>query len=455
MPGGLRERVPPQALDAERAVLGAIFLDAQQALERIEGFLHPEDFYAEAHQRIYRAALTLHEKGRAVDALTVKEFLAQNGELERVGGEAYLASLLAVVPTAANVEHYARIVRDRAVLRELLRTCHKITEGVYEEPELDVHEHLDRAEQKILRIAERYGQGLERFSSMQGLMRQVYEQLAERYEKKSLITGVPTGFTDLDTMTSGLQRGDLIIIAGRPSMGKTAFAMNIATNVALRGDSEAVVAVFSLEMADSQLALRMLASEARVDLKKLRTGHFSSDDWMKLANTTGKLAEAKIFIDDTPNLGVLDVRAKCRRLKREHGRLDLIVIDYLQLMTGRADAERREQEISEITRGLKGLAKELHVPVVALSQLNRSVEQRADKRPIMADLRESGAIEQDADLILAVFREEVYHPKPENEGLAEIIVLKQRNGPTGTVKLTFIKPYTRFENHAPSAAFDA
>jgi len=451
----LRERIPPQALDAERAVLGAIFLDAAQALEQIEGLLQPEHFYADAHARIYRAVLALHEKGAAIDALTVKEHLAQSGELEKIGGESYLASLLAVVPTAANVQHYARIVRDRAVLRGLLHTCNEISRRIYEQPELDVPEHLDRAERDILRIAEHYGQGLDRFSSMRALMRTLYEQLADRYAKKSLITGVPTGFADLDAMTSGLQRGDLIVIAGRPSMGKTAFAMNISANVALREDPDAVVAVFSLEMSAHQLALRMLASEARVDVKKLRTGHFSSEDWMKLANTTGQLAEAKIFIDDAANVGVLDVRAKCRRLKREHGRLDLVVIDYLQLMTGRADAERREQEISEITRGLKGLAKELDAPVVALSQLNRSVEQRADKRPIMADLRESGAIEQDADVILAVFREEVYQPKPENEGLAEIIVLKQRNGPTGTVKLTFIKPYTRFENHAPQAQFDA
>ena len=453
-PSLLREHRPPQALDAERAVLGAILLDAEQALAAVEGVLAPEHFYAEAHRHIYEAALALRERGQAVDALTIQEWLAQHGLLDRIGGEATLVELLKVVATTAHVRHYAEIVRDRAVLRDLLRACAEISRRIYEEPERDIHEQLDAAEQDILAIAERYDHGRMRFLRLKEIMGRVYDDLAERYRERRPVVGLPTGFADLDEMTSGLQRGDLIVIAGRPSMGKTAFAMNLAANAALRWGEPAVVAVFSLEMSAQQIAQRLLASEARVDMKTMRTGRFSRDDWQKLAHAVGELAEARIFIDDAANAGVLDVRAKCRRLKHEQGRLDLVIIDYLQLMRGRADAERREQEISEITRGLKGLAKELHVPVVALSQLNRSVEQRADKRPIMADLRESGAIEQDADVIMFLYREEVYHPKPENENLAEVIVAKQRNGPTGTVKLTFLKHCTRFESHAP-AGFDA
>ena len=449
----LREHRPPQALDAERAVLGAVLLDPERALEAIEGVLAPEHFYAEAHAHIYRAVLALRERGQAIDALTVQEWLAQHGLLERVGGEETLVELLKVVATTAHVRHYAEIVRDRAVLRDLLRACAEISRRVHEEPERDVHEHLDAAEKDILSIAEHYDHGRLRFSPLKELMAQVYDDLAERYKARKPVVGLATGFADLDEMTSGLQRGDLIVIAGRPSMGKTAFAMNLAANVALRTEERAVVAVFSLEMSAQQIAQRLLASEARVDMKLMRTGRFSRDDWQKLALAVSALGEARLFIDDAPDTGVLEVRTKCRRLKHEQGRLDLVVIDYLQLMRGRADAERRELEISEITRGLKGLAKELDVPVVALSQLNRSVEQRADKRPIMADLRESGAIEQDADVIMFLYREEVYQPKPENENLAEVIIAKQRNGPTGTVKLTFLKHCTRFENYA--VGFDA
>ncbi len=450
----LRENRPPQAPDAERAVLGAILLDPGQALEAVEGVLAPEHFYVDAHAHIYRAALALRERGQAVDALTIQEWLAQHDLLDRVGGEQTLLDLLRVVATTAHVRHYAEIVRDRAVLRDLLRACAGISRRVHEEAELDVHEHLDAAEQEILSIAERYDHGRLRFSALKDLMAGVYDDLAERYKARKPVVGLPTGFADLDEMTSGLQRGDLVVIAGRPSMGKTAFAMNLAANVALRAGEGLVAAVFSLEMSAQQIAQRLLASEARVDMKLMRTGRFSRDDWDKLALAVSALGEARIFVDDAPDAGVLDVRAKCRRLKHEQGRLDLVVIDYLQLMRGRADAERREQEISEITRGLKALAKELDVPVVALSQLNRSVEQRADKRPIMADLRESGAIEQDADVIMFLYREEVYHPKPENENLAEVIVAKQRNGPTGIVKLTFLKHCTRFESHT-AAGFDA
>ncbi len=423
-----------------------------EALERLEGTLLPEHFYVEANARIFETILGLAEKGQPVDAVTIKDRLEQQGRLAEIGGEAYLSELVTAVPTSANVRHYARIVRERAVLRDLLRVCSEVSGRIYEEPDREVNEHLDEAEQKILAVAENFNRSRPTFANMHDLMAASFKELEQRFREKRTVTGITTGFKDLDELTSGLQRGDLIVVAGRPSMGKTAFAMNLAQNAATRSietdDASGVVAVFSLEMSSQQIALRMLASEARVDMKKLRTGHFTTEEWRRLAGATGTLGEAKIFVDDTPAISVLEVRSKCRRLKREHGGLDLVVIDYLQLMSGRSDAERREQEISEITRGLKGLAKELNVPVVALSQLNRSLESRSDKRPLMSDLRESGAIEQDADLIMFIYRDEVYHRKPENEGLAEIIVAKQRNGPIDTVTLTFLKHCTRFENHA-------
>lgn len=449
----LRERTPPHAYDAERAVLGGIMLDPE-ALERLEGSLRPEHFYVEANAIIFRAILDLASRGQPVDALTVKDHLERRDELASCGGEAYLAELVTIVPSSANVRHYAEIVRERSVLRELLGVCSEISQGIYQETSREVNEHLDYAESRVLAVAENYNRARPSFSKMSELMQQSYKELEARYAEKKAITGVPTGFKDLDTLTSGLQRGDLIIVAGRPSMGKTAFAMNLAQNASIRGDETGVVAVFSLEMSSQQIALRMLASEARVDMAHLRTGRFSAEDWRKLASASGALAEAGIYVDDTPAISVLELRSKCRRLKREAKRLDLVVIDYLQLMSGRSDAERREQEISEITRSLKGLAKELDVPVIALSQLNRSLESRADKRPMMSDLRESGAIEQDADIIMFIYRDEVYHKKPENEGLAEIIIAKQRNGPTGIVKLTFINRFTRFENFASATGFD-
>jgi len=451
--GSIREHVPPHARDAELAVLGGIMLDPE-ALERLEGSLLPEHFYIERHRLIFSAMLELVGKGQPVDALTVKDYLEQRGQLETCGGEPYLTELISAIPTASNVGHYAAIVRDRAVLRELLQVCGRVSQRVYEEPQLDVGEHLDRAEMDMLAVAENFNRARPSFSRLQGLLEDGYKQLEQRYAEKKAITGVPTGFTDLDEITSGLQRGDLIVIAGRPSMGKTAFAMNLARNAAVEAEDPKAVAVFSLEMSSQQIAMRMLASEARVDMKLLRTGRFSVEDWRKLASAVGALTEAPIYIDDTPAISVLELRSKCRRLKKEHNGLDLVIIDYLQLMSGRADAERREQEISEITRSLKGLAKELDVPVIALSQLNRSLESRGDKRPMMSDLRESGAIEQDADLIAFIYRDEVYNKKPDNEGLAEVIIAKQRNGPTGTVHLTFLHRYTRFENHAPRSGFD-
>jgi len=454
----LRERVPPHAYDAECAVLGGILIDPD-ALERLEGALDPEHFYVDANQRIFQAILEVGGHAtQAVDALTVKDYLEQHQLLEQCGGEAYLVDLVNSVPTAANIRHYAEIVRQRAVLRQILAACTEIAHDVYEEPSQEVNQHLDQAEGRILSIATNFNKNRSAFSSMSELMPNLYRDLESRYADQRAVTGVACGFNDLDELTAGLQRGDLVILAGRPSMGKTAFAMNIAQNAAIRsGDNKHVVAVFSLEMSSQQIAQRMLACEARVNMGKLRTGKLSHDDWRKLANAVGTLAEAEIFVDDTPAISVTELRAKCRRLKRESTRrtLDMIIIDYLQLMSGRANSERREQEISEITRSLKGLAKELDVPVIALSQLNRSLESRADKRPMMSDLRESGAIEQDADVIGFIYRDEVYNKKPDNEGIAEVIVAKQRNGPIGTIKLTFIHEYTRFENFASGAGFDA
>jgi len=443
----LRERIPPHAHDAERAVLGGIMLDPE-ALERLEGSLRPEHFYVGANSHIFHAILDLSSKGQPVDALTVKDHLERRDELAGSGGEAYLADLINAVPTSTNVRHYADIVRERSVLRDLLSVCSKVSREVYDEAGRDVNEHLDLAEKNILAVAENFNRSRPAFNKMGVLMVQTYKELEARYAEKKAVTGVATGFDDLDVMMAGMQRGDLIVVAGRPSMGKTAFSMNVAQNASIRADDTGVVAVFSLEMSAQQIAMRMLAVEARVDMQHLRTGSFSASDWSRLAGASGSLAESAIFVDDTPSISVMEVRSKCRRLKREEKRLDLVVIDYLQLMSGRSDSERREQEISEITRSLKGLAKELDVPVIILSQLNRSLESRADKRPMMSDLRESGAIEQDADVIMFIYRDEVYNKKPENEGIAEIIVAKQRNGPTGIVKLTFLKKYTRFENHA-------
>lgn len=454
----LRERIPPHSFDAECAVLGGIMLDPE-ALERLEGSLLAEHFYVEANRILFNAILGLVQRNQPIDALTVKDHLQRQGDLEACGGEEYLSQLISVVPSSANVRHYADIVRERAVLRELLGACGKISQDVYEDTSSEVNTQLDEAERKILAISENFSRSKPTFSKIGSLMADAYSELKERYNNKKSITGIATSFTQLDDMTAGMQRGDLIIVAGRPSMGKTAFSMNLAQNAAIRGAEEGekpyVAAVFSLEMSSQQIAMRMLACEARVDMKNLRTGSFSSDDWRKLATASGSLAEAQIYVDDTPAISVMEVRSKCRRLKREAKALDLVLIDYLQLMSGRSDSERREQEISEITRSLKGLARDMNVPVIVLSQLNRSLESRADKRPMMSDLRESGAIEQDADIIMFIYRDEVYNKKPENEGIAEVIIAKQRNGPTGTVKLTFLHKYTRFENFAAGDEFDA
>ncbi len=440
----LRERVPPHSFDAECAVLGGMMLDGE-AYERLEGLLLSEHFYVDANRIIFAAIEGLVDKHQPIDVITIKDYLQRNNELDACGGESYLGQLVRAIPTASNVRHYAKIVRERAILRQLLSVCGSISQDVYEESTREVEEHLDSAEMRVLKVAESFNQSRPNFSKIGSLMADAYTELQDRYANQEQVTGIATGYDDLDDKTAGMQRGDLIVVAGRPSMGKTAFSMNLAQNAAIHSQNKRIVAVFSLEMSSQQIAMRMLAVEARVDMNHLRTGRFTADDWRGLATASGDLAEAEIYIDDTPAISVLEVRAKCRRLKRDAKGLDLVLIDYLQLMSGKA-AERKDLEISEITRSLKGLAKELDVPVIILSQLNRSLEQRADKRPMMSDLRESGAIEQDADVIMFIYRDEVYHKKPENEGLAEIIIAKQRNGSTGTVPLAFIGKFTRFEN---------
>ncbi len=439
-------RLPPQNIEAEQCVLGGILLD-NSVLPKIIEILGPDDFYKEAHAILYRALLDLFDKNEPQDLVTVHNYLKAQGQLDAVGGPAYLAELSETLPMAFNVTSYAKIVRDKAILRRLIQKTSAIAELAYEEAG-EVDDVLEAAEAAIFEISQ--SKINQAFAPIRGILKSSIKKLEDLYERKELITGVPTGFTELDNMTAGLQPSDLIIIAGRPSMGKTAFALNIAQYAAI--EHGIPVAIFSLEMSREQLALRMLCSEAKVNAQKVRTGFLAESDWPKLIRAASHLSEARIFIDDTPALSVLEMRAKARRLKSEHN-LGLVIVDYLQLMRGRHGAERREQEISEISRSLKAMAKELNVPVVALSQLNRKVEDRPNKRPQMSDLRESGAIEQDADVIAFIYRDEVYNRPKEgeenpNKGIAEIIVGKQRNGPTGTIKLTFIARYSCFANLA-------
>jgi replicative DNA helicase len=440
MPSDLSiQKLPPQNLEAEQSVLGAILLE-NSALNKSLEILSPDDFYKEAHRRIFSAILDLSERNDAIDLVTITEHLRQKNELEQVGGASYLTALVNSVPTAANIRFHSKIIHEKALLRNLIQIATDIVTMGYEDSER-VENLLDFAEQSIFGISERKVRPS--FIPVKEILKGTFETIEALYEKKERVTGLPTGFTDLDERTSGLQPSDLIVVAGRPSMGKTSLALGVAQHVGLyrRG----TVAIFSLEMSKEQLVLRMLCSEARVDAHKLRSGFLGKADWPKLTTVAGRLTEAAIFIDDTPALSVLEMRAKARRLKAEHG-LDLIVVDYLQLMRGRGEADTREQEISEISRSLKALAKELHVPVIALSQLSRAVESRSDKRPMLADLRESGAIEQDADVVLFIYRGELYHSTEENRGVAEVVIGKQRNGPVGTVQLAFMDKYTRFEN---------
>jgi replicative DNA helicase len=434
-------RVPPQNLDAEESVLGAILLD-NTALDRVATMLQPDDFYRESHRRIFRAMQALADRSEPADLITLGEMLRTRGELADVGGASYLAELAERVPTAANVAHYARMVRDKAVLRNLISTATSIAERGFAGQ--DVKELLDRAEQEIFSLSDREVRPA--FVRLDGLLNSTFDTIERLYEQKQAVTGVPTGFLDLDRLTAGLQPSDLIIVAGRPSMGKTALCMNIAENAALKADVG--VAIFSLEMSKEQLAMRMLCSQAHVDLKRVRTGHLNDDEFRRLAEAASSLSEAKIYIDDTPALTVLELRAKARRLSRDaSANLKLVIVDYLQLMRSSEGKDSREQEISEISRSLKALAKELSLPVIALSQLNRQVENRHPPKPRLADLRESGAIEQDADVIAFIYREEVYDEDTPRKGIAEIIVAKQRNGPLGNVDLAFLREFTRFENY--------
>ncbi len=432
-------KVPPQNLEAERAVLGAILLD-NEAVYSVMEILEPSAFYQPSHRLIYGTMVELSERGEPIDIVTLVDRLRSAGSIEQAGGADYIPTLADEVPTSAGVVNYARIVREKAVLRHLIETSTEIVQDCFDAPG-DVDQLLDEAERRIFAISEeRIRSG---FLSMREIVKSSFKTIESLYEKKEHITGVPSGFADIDELTSGFQPADLIIIAGRPSMGKTAFCLNIAQYASMK--KEMTVALFSLEMAKEQLVMRMLCSEARIDAHRLRSGFLGQTDWPKLSTAAGRLADSSIYIDDTPAINSMEMRAKTRRLKADKG-LDLVIVDYLQLMSGRGRSDSREQEISEISRSLKALAKELGVPVLALSQLNRGVESRMDKRPILADLRESGAIEQDADVIIFIYRDEVYNKESMEKGIAEIIIGKQRNGPVGTRKLTWLDKYTRFED---------
>jgi len=434
-------RVPPQNLEAESSVLGGILLE-NDAINVVLELLRTGDFYRESHRKIFRAMIELADRSEPVDIITLSECLKNRGELEAVGGSAYLASLNDFVPTAANISYYARIVREKSILRHLINAATEVATKGYDGTG-NVEELLDSAEKAIFDITEQRIKGS--FVKVGDMMKDSIKMVEKLFERKTMITGVPTGFKDLDTKTAGLQPADLIIVAARPGMGKTAFSLNIASHAAFSGYG---VAVFSLEMAKEQLALRLLCSEARVDNSKVRTGYLSDRDFPKLATAAGRLHDALIFIDDTPAISVLELRAKARRIARDREKkLGLIIVDYLQLMRGTGAAQNREQEISEISRSLKALAKELNVPVLAVSQLNRRVEDRNDKTPQLSDLRESGAIEQDADVIAFIYREAAYNPKSD-DNTATITIAKQRNGPTGDLTLTFLREFTRFEDYS-------
>jgi len=441
-------KVPPHSVEAEQSVIGGLLLD-NRAWDRIGDILVADDFYRREHRLIFNAIASLCEESGPADVVTVSERLQKNGDIDAAGGLSYLASVANNTPSAANIVAYTNIVRERSVLRQLLRAASDITSATYQPEGRGATELLDFAEKRVLDISEK-GPRRGEVKPIAKLLSEAVDRIDNLFRSQSAITGVSSGFMDLDEKTSGLQRSDLIIIAGRPSMGKTSLAMNIVENAAVGHKMKA--AVFSMEMPGSQLAMRMMSSLGRINAHRMRTGKLNDDDWPRLTSAVSLLNEAPIFIDDTPGLTTLDLRARARRIKREHG-LDMIVVDYLQLMTGGGE-ENRATEISNITRGLKNLAKELNVPVIALSQLNRSVESRNDKRPVMSDLRESGAIEQDADLILFVYRDEVYREDSPDKGIAEIIIAKQRNGPIGTVRLTFLGEYTKFENYSAGHSYD-
>ena len=437
-------RVPPQSVEAEQAVIGGLML-APDSLDRVGDFLTEHDFYRRDHRLIYRGIRELSEKNKPFDAVTLGEWFEANNLSEQIGGISYLIELASTTPSAANIRAYAEIVREKAVMRQLIEAGTEIVNDGFQPEGRDSQEVLSAAEMKVFRIAEQGRRGRADFVPLREAMKDAFQLLQERYENQGSVTGLPTGFHDFDEMTAGLQPSDLIILAGRPAMGKTSLALNMAEYAALK--TKKAVAVYSMEMSASQLAFRLISSIGRINATRLRTGQLEDEDWSRVNMAIKMLSDVKIFIDDTPALSPDVLRSKARRIKREHD-LGLIVIDYLQLMTVPGTGENRATEISEISRSLKALAKELNVPVIALSQLNRGLEARTDKRPVMADLRESGAIEQDADIIVFIYRDEYYNKESADKGLAEVIIGKQRNGPTGVCKLKFFGEYTRFDNLA-------
>jgi len=446
-------RLPPHSVEAEQSLIGGLLLD-NSAWDRIADIVNETDFYRDDHRRIFRRIKQLVEQAKPADVVTVFEAIEKHNEVEQAGGLAYLGEIANNTPSAANIRRYAEIVHERAVLRRLASVGDEIAASALNPAGKDVKQLLDQAEAKVFEIAESGARTSQGFVAIQPLLGQVVDRIQELYEQEnpSDVTGVPTGFHDLDRMTAGLQPGDMIVVAGRPSMGKTAFALNIAEHVGV--DLGLPVAIFSLEMSGPQLAMRFLSSVGRLDAHRIRTGRLNDDEWDKMTVALGKLHNAPIHIDETGALNATDLRARARRLARQFGgKLGLIVIDYLQLMSSTRDGENRATEISEISRSIKALAKELQVPIIALSQLSRKVEERNDKRPLMSDLRESGAIEQDADIILMMYREEYYKPDTQDKGVAEVIIGKHRNGPTGVVKLTFLGEYTKFVNFAQPGSY--
>ncbi|ARF14312.1 replicative DNA helicase [Sporosarcina sp. P19] len=434
------ERTPPHNNEAEQSVLGAIFLEPQALITASE-ILLPEDFYRVAHKKIFETMLVLNDRGQPVDLVTIAEELKVKNELEDVGGISYITELANAVPTAANIVYYANIVEEKALLRRLIRVATDIVEDGYTRED-EVEALLGEAEKKMMEVSNRKNAG--DFRHIKDVLVETYDNIELLHTRKGDVTGIPTGFRDLDQITAGFQRNDLIIVAARPSVGKTAFALNVAQNVATKTDEN--VAIFSLEMGAEQLVMRMLCAEGNIDAQVLRTGNLEADDWRKLTMAMGSLSNAGIFIDDSPGIRINEIRSKCRRLQQEHG-LGMIMIDYLQLIMGSGrGSDNRQQEVSEISRSLKALARELKIPVIALSQLSRGVEQRQDKRPMMSDLRESGSIEQDADIVSFLYREDYYDKETEMQNMIEIIIAKQRNGPTGTVTLAFAKEYNKFLN---------
>jgi len=440
-------KLPPHSLEAEQSLIGGLLLD-NTAWEKIADLVTGEDFYRDDHRRIYQHIAKLVDVGRPADVVTVFESLEKSGEAEQAGGLAYLTEIANNTPSAANIRRYAEIVHERAILRKLVTIGDEIAASALTPSGKDAKILLDEAEARVFEIAEAGARHISGFQSIQPLLKQVVDRVQELYDRDnpSEVTGIPTGFADLDGKTAGLQPTDMLIVAGRPSMGKTSFALNIAEHVAV--EKRLPVAIFSMEMSGTQLATRFISSVGRINMQKILNGRLSDDDWKRLTMAMGKLYEAPIYVDETPNLNPIDLRARARRLARQHGSLGLIVIDYLQLMSGMRETDNRTTELSEISRSVKALAKELHVPILALSQLNRSLEHRADKRPVMSDLRESGALEQDADVIMFIYRDEVYNPDSPDKGTAELIIGKHRNGPTGMVRMTFLGEFTRFENFA-------